>query len=312
MRCPTLAELPAAPRGKIGWPWDIDAAPHSSPGTRITVVTPSFNQASFLEETMRSVLLQGYTDLEYIVIDGGSTDGSVDIIRKYEKYLAHWSSQADDGAADAIRKGFEKGTGSVFAYLNSDDLYLPGALYRIERAFREREADVVYGNLLWMDRDGKALGQRRQTPFARMGYLYGGFDLQQPATFWKRDLYLKCGGIDPTYRFAFDTDLFFRFANNAARFRHVNKCVASFRIHPQSKSSNESLICEQELQRLRAANQLFPFGSFRARCFRNLARIKRAFWYTVQGDLIWLLGRIPDRIRARNAQAIVGPRGRRL
>ena len=155
-------------------------------------------------------------------------------------------------------------------------------------------------------------GERRQTRFARMGYLYGGADLQQPATFWKRDLYLKCGGMDQSYLFAFDTDLFTRFAIRRARFKHVNKFVASFRIHPASKSSNQLEICERELQRLRQDHLPFPFQSIRARWARTVARVQRTLWYALQGDLLWLLGRIPDRIRARNAIEIAGPRARRM
>jgi hypothetical protein len=146
----------------------------------------------------------------------------------------------------------------------------------------------------------------------RMAYLYGGSTLQQPATFWKRDLYLKCGGMDSSYRFAFDTDLFFRFVRQGAGFKRLKKFIASFRIHPQSKSSNEYEICSRELNRLRQSYLPFPFHSFRATCVRGLATVQRTFWYALQGDLWWLLGRIPDRIRARHAQEMVGPRGRRV
>jgi len=148
---------------------------------RISIVTPSFNQAAFLEDTIRSVLSQNYPNLEYIIMDGGSTDGSVDIIRRYERDLAYWGSEKDGGAADAIAKGFSKATGDIFAYLNSDDIYLPGSLEAIAQTMADSAADVAYGNTYWIDTAGSTLGERRQTPFARMGYLYGGFDLQQPA-----------------------------------------------------------------------------------------------------------------------------------
>ena len=279
---------------------------------KITVVTPSYNQAKFLEATIRSVLDQEYPNLEYIIMDGGSTDGSVGIIQRYEKNLACWVSEKDRGAADAIVKGFSRATGEILAYLNSDDLYLPGSFHAIGRVMQDQSVDVAYGNTYWIDTDGAVLGERRQTPFARLGYLYGGFDLQQPATFWRRDLYVKCGGMDPSYLFTFDTDLFVRFARQKARFKHVNKFVASFRIHPESKSSNDVAICERELRRLREAYLPFPFQSFRASCFRNLARIQRVFWYTLQGDLFWLISRVPDRIRARNATVIAGPQARRM
>ena len=279
---------------------------------RISVVTPSYNQGKFIEDTIQSVLNQGYPNLEYIIMDGGSTDGSVDIIRRYEKHLAYWVSEKDSGASSAIARGFSRSTGTILAYLNSDDLYLPGALHAIAEAMKGPGIDVAYGNTYWIDSSGNILGERRQTPFLRMGYLYGGSDLQQPATFWKRDLYVRCGGMDQSYLFAYDIDLFTRFAIHRARFKHVKQLVASFRIHPESKSSNQLDICERELRRLRQDHLPFPFQSIRARCVRNVTRIQRTLWYTVQGDLLWLLGRIPDRIRARNALEIAGPRARRM
>ena len=240
---------------------------------RITVVTPSYNQGRFIEATIQSVLGQGYPNLEYIIMDGGSTDGSVDIIRRYEKHFAYWTSGRDEGASDAIAKGFSKATGTILAYLNSDDLYLPGSLKAIAEAMNNPAVDVAYGNMYWIDMDGKVLGEQRQTPFMPMGYLYGGCTLQQPATFWKKDLYTRSGEMDPSYHFAFDTDLFFRFALGGASFRHVNRFVASFRIHPQSKSSSEFDLCSRELQRLRQAYLPFPFQSFRASCVRGMTTL---------------------------------------
>src|SRR5881409_3781716 len=176
MRCPRLRELPPAPEGKTGWPWTEETFPEeadqtSSSPPSISIVTPSYNQATFLEETIRSVLLQGYPNLEYIVMDGGSTDGSVEIIRKYEKHLTYWTSQKDAGASDAIRKGFERATGSILAYLNSDDLYLPGAVHHLINRFKTAGADVVYGNTYWIDDRSRILAERRQTPFSRFAYL---------------------------------------------------------------------------------------------------------------------------------------------
>jgi glycosyltransferase involved in cell wall biosynthesis len=150
---------------------------------RISVVTPSFNQAKFLEQTIDSVLSQGYPNLEYIIMDGGSTDESVDVIRRHEKHLAYWVSEKDKGAADAIARGFEKATGSILAYLNSDDLYLPDALHTIANVISDLAVDVAYGNLYWVNTNGKIIGEQRQTPFTTLGYLYGGSTLQQPSTF---------------------------------------------------------------------------------------------------------------------------------
>jgi glycosyltransferase involved in cell wall biosynthesis len=279
---------------------------------RISVVTPSYNQGQFIEETMQSVLDQGYPNLEYIVIDGGSTDNSVDVIRKYERHLAYWVSEKDSGAADAIAKGFSKATGEILAYLNSDDLYLPGSLQTVGTVMAEPAIDVAFGNMYWMDAEGKTVGERRQTRFTRNGYLFGGSDLMQPATFWRKNIYLRSGGIDVSYRFTFDTDLFFRFALRGAQFRYVNKFLASFRIHPQSKSTNDEAICVAELQKLRQKYLPFPYKSLRGRCIRVGTWAYRSICYALQGDFFWLIGRIPDRIRSPWDPGIVGPRGRRV
>src|SRR3989449_5524515 len=143
----TVEQFPKSAVEKRGWPWMERQTETSAPEKnwpRISIVTPSYNQVAFLEETIRSVLLQGYPNLEYIVMDGGSSDGSLEIIKKYEKHLAYWTSQKDAGPSDAIRKGFERATGSLLAYLNSDDLYVPGAIHHLINRFKTAGADVVY------------------------------------------------------------------------------------------------------------------------------------------------------------------------
>lgn len=284
---------------------------NSGPWPRVSIITPSFNQARFIEETILSVVNQEYPNLEYIVIDGGSTDGSVDIIRRHQKHLAYWVSERDNGAADAIRKGFEMATGDIFAYLNSDDPYLPNTLSTIAREMDD-SADVVYGDTFWIDSSGEVIGQRRQTPFDTMGYLYGGYDLQQPSTFWRRQTYLGSGGIDPGYHFAFDADLFMRFAASGARFKHVKQFLSSYRIHEESKSTRDSDVCARELEMIRKKYLRFSIGSLPAKWYRNMARVHRAFWYLRQGDGAWMMQRIPDRLSAHRSAVTVGPKARRL
>src|SRR5467141_2605988 len=152
MRCPTLAELPPPPAGRSGWPWtqETQSLPSgradSSPWPRISIVTPSYNQGEFIEETIRSILLQGYPDLEYIVMDGGSTDGSVNIIKKYERWLAYWISENDRGQVHAINKGFSRASGVIYNWINSDDSLRPGALGFIATVnSRLADADIISG-----------------------------------------------------------------------------------------------------------------------------------------------------------------------
>src|SRR5688572_24844846 len=142
MSSPSLAQMPPPPPEKTGWPWTEespqlpDTMPNGQPWPKITIVTPSYNQGQFLEETIRSVLLQGYPNLEYIIMDGGSTDGSVDIIRKYEPYIAYWVSTTDRGQSHAINKGFSLATGHLMGWLNSDDVYAPNALMSIAQSLQ--------------------------------------------------------------------------------------------------------------------------------------------------------------------------------
>jgi glycosyltransferase involved in cell wall biosynthesis len=278
---------------------------------KITIVTTSFNQGHFIEETMRSVINQGYPNLEYIVIDGGSKDSSVDIIRKYEASLAYWVSEKDRGPADAIAKGFKRATGSIIAWLNSDDVYQPGSLAKAAAAFNaDPNVDVVYGNCYWMDREGHVLAEKRQTPFSAVGFKYGGADLQQPATFWKRDLYERCGGLDPDFRAAFDMDLFFRFIDHHAKFKHIDDFLASFRVHSEQISDVLLATAKKEVELIRSRHLRYPVLSVPGRILRNIGRLQRIFWYTWQGDLPWMLSRIPDRWKSRFGNEAAGPRSK--
>jgi len=305
MRCPGVLELPPPPEGKTGWPWTEDTVVTESERTSlllpsITIVTPSYNQAAFLEETIRSVLLQGYPNLEYIVMDGGSSDGSVEIIKKYEKHLAYWTSQKDAGPSDAIRKGFERATGSILAYLNSDDLYVPGAIHRLINRLKTTRADVVYGNTYWIDEQSRIVAERRQTPFSRFAYLYGGADLQQPAVVWTSELYRAVKGMDISFECAFDTDLFVRFASKGARFSYIRRFVACARLHQAQKTEILFEISKKETDKIRARHVAVPVRSFPGIMLRNLGRIQRMIWYLIQGDAVWLIGRVPDRLRSRS------------
>ncbi len=309
MRCPTPDELPPPPPGKTGWPWTTgtptpaDTTRKSRNWPRISIVTPSYNQGAFIEETIRSILLQGYPDLEYLVIDGGSTDNSVEIIRKYEKWMAHWISQPDRGQADAIQKGFGGVTGPVSAYLNSDDIYMPGALLRVSERFQSHpNLGVVYGNLYRIDPDDRVIEEHRNTPFMRKGYLYGGFFLHQPCTFWKTKLVRDLGGFNAEFRFDMDNDLFMRMTLANAQFGFERAFLAGFRVHPASKTSTIHDVSIAENERIREQYLPYPLDSLRGRFHRNAAKIRRFCWYAVQGDFGWLAARALSRIaRTRGA-----------
>ena len=217
---------------------------------KISVVTPSFNQAPFLEETIQSVLSQGYPDLEYIVMDGGSTDGSIDIIRKFAEHLSHWESAKDDGQAAAIRSGFGRANGEIFGWLNSDDTLVSGTLRKVGEFFAAQpEIDLVYADLNLIDTEGKRLYTAR--PLLRLGILvYENAFIPQQAMFWRRSLYERVGGVDPKLHFAMDFDLVIRFLLAGATVRKLPGILANYRWHPAAKSSNLRDVMEKELYEL--------------------------------------------------------------
>jgi glycosyltransferase involved in cell wall biosynthesis len=212
----TLEDLPLPSEEKLGWPWTETSKPLSeamSDGTqwpRISIVTPSYNQGKFIEETIRSVLLQGYPNLEYMIVDGGSTDNSLEIIKKYEKYLSYWVSEPDKGPTDAINKGWQRATGEIIAYLNSDDAYFPGALATVAEAFQQNpQAKAIYGKEFRINQEGLILAEYSVKEGSRLSLLNLNA-LPQPATFIKKILLDSIGGINCNFKYIFDFELCLR------------------------------------------------------------------------------------------------------
>ena len=246
--------------------------PHSQP--LISIVTPSFNQASFLEETLRSVMRQDYPNIEHIVVDGGSTDGSVDVIRRYEKYIACWVSEPDRGQSNAINKGFSRARGTVFAWLNSDDLLAPSAV-RVAVEYLQAEPDVglVYGDRIHIDARGNVVGFSRGPSFSP-SMLARNMTLPQETTFFRSRLFQQVGGLDESLEFSMDFDLWCKMAK-VARFRHVPAFLGYFREHRDSKSVAFH-------QRQTAASREFSNEHeriFRRHFSRSLPGTIRARWY---------------------------------
>lgn len=203
--------------------------------TLVSIITPSYNQAKYLEQTLRSVLQQDYPFIEYIVIDGASTDGSVDIIKKYANKLAYWISEKDSGQAEAINKGFARATGGIVAWLNSDDYYLPGAVSAAVKACDENpEAALVYGNMLAVDENGK--------PFNALTYKSLTLEdllcfqiIGQPAVFMRRSALQKTSGLNPDFHFLLDHLLWIQLAQHG-KILHVNQTWSAARYHPEAKN----------------------------------------------------------------------------
>jgi len=214
---------------------------------RVSIVTPSFNQAAFLEETIRSVLTQNYPHIEYIVIDGGSTDGSVDIIRKYENRLAYWVSEQDAGQADAINKGWRRATGEIIAYLNSDDTYEPGAVRAaVEYLAQHPETAMVYGHCYQVNEHGERVGTLRAIPVTIHTLLLHNA-IMQPTAFIRRRVLDHTGMLNVELGHAMDYDLWLRIALHH-RIDALDLPLANFRAHADSKSFAKPFVFIQDLR----------------------------------------------------------------
>lgn len=252
--------------GPRGWPsWTcFERAKHSPLKLRVggevppperpltlALVTPSFQQAPFLQATLRSVQDQRYPWLDYFVQDGGSRDGSVGILRDWPGGL-RWESRPDQGQTQAINRAFQNVQGEVMGWLNSDDLLLPGALNYIARFFLEHpEIDVVYGHRVMIDREGREIGRWVMPPH-RDDILSWGDLIPQETLFWRRQLWERVGGLDETFQFAMDWDLLLRFRDAGARFALLPRFLGGFRVHRAQKTSSTLLtVGRREMDRLR-------------------------------------------------------------
>lgn len=204
----------------------------------ISIVTPSFNQGDFVEWTVRSVLEQRYPKLEYIFMDGGSTDNTLERVEPYRNRFSHFESGPDGGQSAAIAKGFEYASGDIMAYLNSDDVLLPGTLNFVAEYFRQNpRVDFIYGHRCIVNEFNEVTRHLILPPHSN--FLMRRWDLiPQESCFWRRSLFEKMGNVDPSYHFAMDYDLFVRYMS-AGKFRRVNRFLAAFRIHQNAKSSTQ-------------------------------------------------------------------------
>ncbi len=202
---------------------------------KLSIITPSFNQADYLDETLRSVLDQGYPDVEHIVVDGASTDGSVGIIKEHSERLAWWVSELDAGQADAINKGFARATGEIVAWLNSDDVYLPDTLTKIAELFDANpDAGIIYGDVLSIDGEGNPINVQRFAQY-KLEDLMAFQIISQPGVFMRRSVLEQAGYLDQNYHFLLDHHLWLRIAQLAPMI-YTPQILAKARYHADAKN----------------------------------------------------------------------------
>lgn len=248
MSPPSIAELPPPPAGKAGWPWTVEnpeAVPPLPAGVkapRITVITPSYNQAPFLEECLRSVLLQGYSNLEYFVLDGGSRDGSEEIIRKYEPWLDFWVSERDGGQSAAINRGLAMGTGLFATWINSDDMLCEHALNtHVARNWLDERAFYV-GDCVHIDHEGKPLSTHRGRvhsleDLVRVEQVWRtGGSIDQPATIFPLHAARKAGGVNARNHYTMDYELWGQLFLQGIGVRYTGIPIGLFRWHEGQKT----------------------------------------------------------------------------
>jgi glycosyltransferase involved in cell wall biosynthesis len=248
MHCPSLSELPLSPLGKTGWPWTKESSqlpalmPDGSEWPRISIVTPSYNQGQFIEETIRSVLLQGYPNIEYVIIDGGSTDNTLEIINKYQQYITYWISEPDKGQSHALNKGFRKATGQLIGWQNSDDFYHSDTFVKAaEASLASPNIDIIYGNTNNIDTSGEFIRKYPVSSFdihEMIPYL----NMCNQSLFFKDTIFTEGNFIDENFCHAMDLEFLVRLALENYKFYFDPGILGYYRVHKNSKGSTQNNI----------------------------------------------------------------------
>jgi hypothetical protein len=260
----------------------------------LTVVTPSYNQAEYLERTILSVLNQHYPKLEFFIIDGGSTDGTLDIIRRYEPYLAGWVSEPDRGQTDAINKGFRRATGDYVAYQNSDDVFAPNALWRVAKAWqRAPQTDIFFGDMYIVDQQDVVLEEMRVPPFSAGCQIHEGMQVFNQSLFIRRELLAQTGWLDASLQFVMDYEVVTRLGvRPGSRFRHVPGFWGAFRLQPDAKSAQIAETGQAEhrqvSERYQPQFQSWLGGGF----WRTYSRLRKFTWFLLQGQFGYIAHRL--------------------
>lgn len=261
---------------------------------RITIVTPSFNQAVYLERTIKSVLDQGYPNLEYMIVDGGSTDGSVDIIRKYESQLSWWVSEKDRGQAHAINKGLQRATGEWVAWQNSDDIYYGQAFSDLATVAKKNpEAELIIADVNLIDEFDVPFRELRYVRPAYNSLIAEGMVLTNQAAFWRRDLQQKVGFLDENYQCSFDYDWFLRLTQHASQALHLRAIWGGYRFHLATKTSQQATVFIKEMRQIISGREM---PAWKRRIYAGYRYSQLLF----EGNFKYVLKGISRRIRGKD------------
>jgi glycosyltransferase involved in cell wall biosynthesis len=262
---------------------------------RLTVVTPSYNQKDYLERTILSVLNQHYPNLEYFIIDGGSTDGSLEIIKKYEPFLAGWVSEKDRGQTDAINKGFRRATGDYVAFQNSDDVFAPDAFKRVAEAWRKTpQSDVFFGDMYITDEADVILEELRAPDFCVECHVYEGMQVFNQSLFIRRECLTQFGLLDETLQFAIDYEIVARLGvQQGIHFQHVDGFWGAFRVQPNAKSSTIATTVGRD-EHLKIKNKYQPMltSSFGASFWQRYCRVRKLLAFVFSGQFGYVRHRL--------------------
>lgn len=250
-------------------------------GPLFSIVIPSYNQASFLEKTIKSILHQNYHNVEIIVIDGGSTDGTVSILKKYSSNLKYWESKKDNGQSDALNKGFSQATGEIYGWLNSDDLYLPGAIRSVAEIFNVNSSvDIVYGDMVTVNENDEILAYHHAIPYNKNHLLYEGFTMNAQAMFWRAALHKKFGLFNGNLHRTMDYDMMVRFSRliPRKRFHRCDTFLAGFRRHSLQKTKGFDANVQSELKTIKKNAHISYKYSFLGTIIKLIFKIRRIYW----------------------------------